>query len=398
MPRRVKLGLVYAWMALLLAGLLATRGMAANLGWVGLVRCMLGSETSPAYRARCGNSDALGRVQQFFFFTHRVDPESATALMGMAWTSADAGQYTQALNWLDVLAETKDLRDTEHHFGGTLSDLAGDTERAIQAWKMAKSERYFWLQGERFYSALHDSESARSQYELAIRINPQFSKPYLRLGQIFYAEGNLDQAQKAFETKVNLEPDGRSYAWLGNTLMRLGKPAEASAAYNRVAEANDMDAYMVVGDFYKTQGLLAESRNWYLRAYRNFPGDATSAIKLGELSLREEQIDQAHRYFLSALERAPNSPTSLYYMGYWFFVSGDYENALIWIDKAFSRGLMADYWVYRTLGDANARLSRCDIASDMYKAASRLSGTPESDRQAIMDRAQEVNGECASQK
>lgn len=61
------------------------------------------------------------------------------------------------------------------------------------------------------YSNLENHELAVTDCESALALNDKFTKAYLRLGQAYYRMGSYDDAVKAYEMCVQLEPDVKTH-------------------------------------------------------------------------------------------------------------------------------------------------------------------------------------------
>lgn len=72
----------------------------------------------------------------------------------------------------------------------------------------------------------------------ALEIDPSKAAVHYQLGDAYNQTDRLSDALESFETAVRLQPDHwRALKGIGVILDRMGRPAEANAAYQRAREA-----------------------------------------------------------------------------------------------------------------------------------------------------------------
>lgn len=122
------------------------------------------------------------------------------------------------------------------------------------------------------YNRLQQVENAQSHYEQAIASNvEQMLKlgAYNNLGALKRANGDLNTAKTAFQTAVNIDPNfATGYYNLGLTLKAMGSFTEAVAAYNKAISINPgyAEAYQNLGVVLLKAGLVTDSLAAFNRA------------------------------------------------------------------------------------------------------------------------------------
>lgn len=72
----------------------------------------------------------------------------------------------------------------------------------------------------------------------ALALDPSSAAVHYQLGEAYNQTDRLSDALECYETAVRLQPDHwRALKGIGVVLDRLGRPAEATAAYQRLREA-----------------------------------------------------------------------------------------------------------------------------------------------------------------
>ncbi|HCT61259.1 MULTISPECIES: tetratricopeptide repeat protein [Acidobacterium] len=84
------------------------------------------------------------------------------------------------------------------------------------------------------YSAQSNTPAAIRQFRAAIQANPNLPQEHFGLGYLLWTQRNYAEAEEQFRDELRISPDdGQSLAYLGDTLMHLGKSDEARASLER---------------------------------------------------------------------------------------------------------------------------------------------------------------------
>jgi tetratricopeptide (TPR) repeat protein len=84
------------------------------------------------------------------------------------------------------------------------------------------------------YSAQSDTPAAVRQFQAAIKANPNLPQEHFGLGYLLWTQRNFAEAEQQFRDELRISPDdGQSLAYLGDTLMQLGKSKEARASLQK---------------------------------------------------------------------------------------------------------------------------------------------------------------------
>jgi len=132
---------------------------------------------------------------------------------------------------------------------------------------------------------------------------------WIRLGETQELNGNLLQALQTYSGLLKKIPD--SYAALkaeGRLSASLLHYEDAVTFLQRALERNTTDAETAyyLGIAYEAVESPQKARNAFEIAFRLPEWRAAAAVRLAELSAREQKLDQAKFYLSSALQSAPN--------------------------------------------------------------------------------------------
>ena len=97
-------------------------------------------------------------------------------------------------------------------------------------------------------------EEAAAEYERMVSLVPDSARLYAILGVPRMYIGRYDDAIKAFQKSVAIEPTPEAYVNWGQTLYRMRRFDEAAAMLERAREVG-VSGYLVLGD-------LARARYW----------------------------------------------------------------------------------------------------------------------------------------
>jgi len=189
--------------------------------------------------------------------------------------------------------------------GGTYLDL-GRYEDAAEAFKQAirinpNNAHTHYLLG-KAYTGLKRHADAVEAHKQAIRIDPDDLLAHNGLGEAYEALGgrkpfpNEDTARKnfwkecsenaveAFKQVIRINPDyAKAHLELGNTYMNLGRNTEAIEAHRQAIRISPdyVDAHLGVGNAYYNLGRLTDAIEAYKQAIRIKPDDVGTHYILG---------------------------------------------------------------------------------------------------------------------
>lgn len=228
-------------------------------------------------------------------------------------------------------------------FDGILANIKGDTEGAIQAFKLCltlqpKHDAAMYELARIFYDG-HDKEQTLLYAENAAKTDPA-NKWY----QSLYAEAlsvnnRFEEAAKVYERVVNLYPsDYDFYFDWAYMLIQANKYAEAIKVYDaleqRTGPVEDVSIqkqklYIRIGQFDKAVAELQKLIN-------AFPNEVRYQLTLAELYLANNTPDKAQEVYEKLMETAPDNPYANLALADYLQAKGETEQAFEKLKKAFA--------------------------------------------------------------
>jgi len=140
------------------------------------------------------------------------------------------------------------------------------------------------------YHQMLQLDTARKNYEKAIKLNPHYSEAINNLGTVYYAHKNFRKAITYYKRALKVSPESASvYSNLGTAYFARKKYKEAADAY-QTALSLDKDVFEHKG----TYGVLLEERSVEERAKFHF--------YLAQTYAKAGMNDRALQYIRKALE------------------------------------------------------------------------------------------------
>ena len=340
---------------------------------------------------------------------HDADPFSSQMAMGDAYMQA--GQYEQALaTYQKAQAIAPD--DASAHTGvANALYWLGEKEQALAAYeaaaKLDPSNANNYVLAGLVAVELGQTSQAKSYLQQAASLASCDPAPHLILGELYWREEAYDQAAKAYEDALALDPTNADAWYLLGTIRYLflqDYPAAIEAESKAIALHPDMPealwvlgaialdqkdyataadilarytelnptyalGYVSLGDAYAGLGRWEDAAKAYQEALDISP-DATAYISLGLALHRLGRLDQAADAFESALKLDPTIAAARQALGDIAFQQGQWEEAASEYNKALSLDENAE--AHANLAQIDVNLGRLDDAISHLKRAIEL--------------------------
>lgn len=260
--------------------------------------------------------------------------------------------------------------------------LAGDYKNAIKLYKKAiKMKPDFVKPYNKLglsYIALNQVDHAIFYYKKAIHIDANCAEAYYNLGvasEIKYKH-DTKKAEEAYEKVIKLNNDNYSFVRASLNLARIyrkQKKFDDAILLLREAvkkEPNFAPIYNEIGLTYFDSGLNDFAINNFKKAIeveeqKKYPEAATN---LGIVYLKQGKLAKAITQFEEAIKMDDKFPGSHYNYGNALIINGFYEKAKAHLKKAIL--LNPDFTeAYYVLGKAHQKLNEFDEATKAYKMA-----------------------------
>ncbi len=227
-------------------------------------------------------------------------------------------------------------------------------------------------------------EAALTDYEEAVRINPNFAPAQNNLGHALTGMGKNAEAIPHFETALRVKPAFvEAHNNLGNALMNEGRTNEAIAQYQAALQIqpDNEDAYNNLGAARALQGRWDEAAQLLSTAVRLKPSDPHAHSNLGTVLAAQHKLDEAAEQFRIALQLNPADAQAGDNLGDILSEQGRLNEAAE-AYRAALKANAADPETHFRLGLVQQRQGRADEAKSHFTEALRLKPDyPEARRQ-----------------
>jgi protein O-mannosyl-transferase len=175
-------------------------------------------------------------------------------------------------------------------------------------------------------------ERARTNYEMAVRLKPEFPEAYYGLAQTLAQLGESEQSRAAMERSSALRRESderarqvradfdsllvtrksvaRTHTDMGRVYVVLGRPQKAEELWRRAAalDAQNVLCRLQLAVLYQQMKRDGEALRFYEEAAQLDPKDALTQLNLGRVCLRLNQSERAERTFREVIRLEPKRP------------------------------------------------------------------------------------------
>lgn len=225
--------------------------------------------------------------------------------------------------------------------------------------------------------------------------------------------GRYDQLYALAKEEIFTSENAYAYYYLGQAYAGLGRTALAEAAFSQVFQYTYDENYgLAIAQYYEDKKNEQKALEVYERVLRDFPTQNAAAQRLGELYFKQEKYRETIAVCTRLVEEYPDKANPLaYYIGTSYFILGDQQKALEYLELAQAKGFVnpelaikigyikiksgetkvgveilakgiaasqkaQPTYFYTTLGEAYARLNEFDLAASAYHKAIQVSNQP----------------------
>ena len=212
------------------------------------------------------------------------------------------------------------------------------------------SKYLVWKQYLAILLELYDIEETYKQSDTAMSLFPMQAYPYL-------AHGIAASAKGEYSTAVSVLEEGKKYA---------------------VDESVIVQITFFLADSYGKLKDFENSDKCFDELISKYPKNATFLNNYSySLSQREHRVEYALLLAKKAVELAPNTAIFEDTYAWAFFKNKDYQNAKLWLEKAFSNGGDTEYEILIHYGEILEALGDRDAAENYRKKAEEVGGREE---------------------
>jgi TolB-like protein/Flp pilus assembly protein TadD len=349
--------------------------------------------------------DVAARTSSFFFKNKDVDIKTVATQLGVTnvlegsvrrqgdrirvtaqLIQADTGFHIWSNTYDRKLEDIFNIQDdiAREVVNGLQLVISSDSRDALQHVPTESLEAYeYYLQGRSYLRGEYNDTllgSARTLFENAIAIDPNFAEAYAGLCNAYLAQYQrgrstefFEQAERACHRGYTL--DARAwevYTALGNLYKASGQAVKAAAEFEHAISLNsrNVDAYFGLADTYKQRDDGERAELTYQRAIDIQPGYWRGHLEMGAFYFTEGRFREAIEFFTRVVNLAPDNATGYLNLGSSYYLLGEFETAAEAWRKSIE--LEPSTSAYANVGSSYFFLGRFDDAAEMYRKASEI--------------------------
>jgi tetratricopeptide (TPR) repeat protein len=241
---------------------------------------------------------------------------------GLTWRNLENWQnsetlFTHALQATDRnFVAYNNLGSIRQH-QGRIEEAVSDFENAVKI--QPESPEALDNLGEAL-TALGRNDEAITHLTGAIRIRPTFAKAHADLGSALVRAGRLEQSIAEFQEALRLDPTNSDAEYrLAGALTMQGRPQDALPHFTNALPAlvdtvrrnpEDADSHYNLGEVYGMLGRTAEAIVEFSSAVRLRPEDPEAHFNLGVALSTENRLDDSAQQFAAATQLRPDYVTA----------------------------------------------------------------------------------------
>jgi tetratricopeptide (TPR) repeat protein len=229
-------------------------------------------------------SGKTDRAEEVLSHALRLRPDSVQALYFLAKAYSNQRQDGRAL----------DLLSRAHQIA------PGNTDVIFLMARLSMRQSFF--------------EDAIPLLEQGVRIDPRRPDLHAALGECYFTTGKVPQALKEFGTLIELDPSGRSYAFMALYFRHMGRFEEAKKylMLGLKADPNNSSCLYNMGYILSRQGNYAEAEKWLRKAIAADPKNGDALFELAGVKMSERKFEEAIP-LLQKCTRLTPQPARAYY-------------------------------------------------------------------------------------
>jgi tetratricopeptide (TPR) repeat protein len=157
-------------------------------------------------------------------------------------------------------------------------------------------------------------EDAIPLLEQGVKVAPRRPDLHAALGECYFTTGKVPQALKEFQTLIELDPSGRSYAFMALYYRHMGRFEEARKylMLGLKVDPNNSSCLYNMGYILSRQGNYAEAEKWLLKAIAADPNNSDALFELAGVKMSERKFDEAVPLLQKCTRLTPH-PARAYY-------------------------------------------------------------------------------------
>jgi tetratricopeptide (TPR) repeat protein len=180
------------------------------------------------------------------------------------------------------------------------------------------------------YEKRKQFDEAIQEYQTTLKLKPSYARAHNNLGAVYKDLGRLEEAETEFQAALKLQPDiPTTHYNRGTSLSEQGRLDEAIGEYQAAIRLDPtyQNAHYNLGLAYANQGRFQEAIVEFQTVVRLKPDDAAAHAVLGDIYKDQGQPKEAIDEYQAALKLDPNQAEIHYTLGVVYGRAGRLEEA-----------------------------------------------------------------------
>lgn len=298
------------------------------------------------------DSDAIGEARTACGKAMALNAQTAEAQICQAMIDDGTGQVKQAQQEFETARRLDPQSDSALNGLARTYEELEEPDQAKQVYRQAIQARpFYWAN----YYALANFLVRRADYPQAARVLedavakfPANSFLARRLGVVYFLEGQFDQAALILKKAIQERPHADAYMDLGQVYVHKRQYGPAIAALEQAARMNP-NSYSVQADLADAYAWSGNQKDRAEARYKVALAESIGSLRVNPLDLDALMVsaycsaalggrDQALRLLEEALRHAPEDAEVNYYAARVYARLGNTEAAAEWAQKAIAHG------------------------------------------------------------
>ena len=306
-----------------------------------------------AYRRRAvSNNDAalMAKATTAVEEALRLDKDQLEVALSLAKLYRSTGQPGPAVEAVRRVLAVQPENDDAHRLLGQLLASA-DSQAALKEFQKAVELRpQHWRNydalGMFWYGQGKPREAIDAFREVA-KLKPRDATPLQQIGAMYLALNELDRAAENFKKSNDVQPNAGAYSNLGTIAYVKRRYEEAIRAYQDAIKLEPASAvhHGNLGDAFRKMGRVDDARAAYRSAikyadaaWKLNPSDAKVVSQLGLYYAKTGLREDAERWAQVAERMSPTSPEILYQRAAVLALVGNPDDAVKQLSEAIAKG------------------------------------------------------------
>lgn len=226
------------------------------------------------------------------------------------------------------------------------------------------------------YAKKQHWQKAISCYQEALQLDAKSSQTYRNLAKIYTTMGQTEKALDCWYEAFSLEPKSfrlENHLNLAKSLLKRKKVPQAIACLRQTIQLKPdcIEAYLILGEIFKTLGKKEEYKTCYLQVIKHDPKNALAYLRLAQLETEQENWQQATELYQRTITLKPNYHEAHHQLGEVLQQQEKWSEAIAAYTKAIASNPEFS-WSYHNLGRALMKLGQWQEAADALARALQL--------------------------